>query len=128
MVVFCQTTIRGWRTCDVEFLPYYVLGDLWESFKEWSAYGAGVPLVLNEGDSAVQYYVPYLSGIQLYGDSSKASVKTRYIFACFFPSMFKISFCYSWCSQCFWPYELKVSIPYTEGACFCIIFGFLCTP
>lgn len=72
-----KTTIRGWRTCDVEFLPYYVLGDLWESFKEWSAYGAGVPLVLDEGDSAVQYYVPYLSGIQLYGDSSKASVKTR---------------------------------------------------
>ncbi|XP_015076499.1 uncharacterized protein LOC107020584 isoform X1 [Solanum pennellii] len=71
-----KTTIRGWRTCDVEFLPYYVLGDLWESFKEWSAYGAGVPLVLDEGDSAVQYYVPYLSGIQLYGDSSKASVKT----------------------------------------------------
>lgn len=67
----------------MEFLPYYVLGDLWESFKEWSAYGAGVPLVLNEGDCAVQYYVPYLSGIQLYGDSSKASVKTRYIFACF---------------------------------------------
>ncbi|KAG5603892.1 hypothetical protein H5410_025384 [Solanum commersonii] len=74
-----KTTIRGWRTCDVEFLPYYVLGDLWESFKEWSAYGAGVPLVLDEGDSAVQYYVPYLSGIQLYGDSSKASVKTRYL-------------------------------------------------
>ncbi|KAL3336792.1 hypothetical protein AABB24_029453 [Solanum stoloniferum] len=72
-----KTTIRGWRTCDVEFLPYYVLGDLWESFKEWSAYGAGVPLVLDEGDSAVQYYVPYLSGIQLYGDSSRASVKTR---------------------------------------------------
>ncbi|KAH0677517.1 hypothetical protein KY285_025318 [Solanum tuberosum] len=71
-----KTTIRDWRTCDVEFLPYYVLGDLWESFKEWSAYGAGVPLVLDEGDSAVQYYVPYLSGIQLYGDSSKASVKT----------------------------------------------------
>lgn len=72
-----KTTMRGWRTCNVEFQPYYVLGDLWESFKEWSAYGAGVPLVLHEGDSAVQYYVPYLSGIQLYGDSTKASVKTR---------------------------------------------------
>lgn len=72
-----KTTMRGWRTCDVEFQPYYVLGDLWESFKEWSAYGTGVPLVLNEGDSVVQYYVPYLSGIQLYGDSTKASVKTR---------------------------------------------------
>ncbi|KAJ8548270.1 hypothetical protein K7X08_030739 [Anisodus acutangulus] len=71
-----KTAMRGWRTCDVEFQPYYVLGDLWESFKEWSAYGAGVPLVLNEGERVVQYYVPYLSGIQLYGDSTKASVKT----------------------------------------------------
>nr|XP_016515563.1 PREDICTED: uncharacterized protein LOC107832260 isoform X1 [Nicotiana tabacum] len=71
-----KTTMRGWRTCDVEFQPYFVLGDLWESFREWSAYGAGVPLVLNEGDSVVQYYVPYLSGIQLYGDSTKASTKT----------------------------------------------------
>ncbi|KAK2968992.1 hypothetical protein RJ640_021909, partial [Escallonia rubra] len=69
-----KTTMRGWRTCDVEFQPYFVLGDLWESFKEWSAYGAGVPLILNDSDGVVQYYVPYLSGIQLYG---KASVKSR---------------------------------------------------
>ncbi|MBA0616655.1 hypothetical protein Godav_026157, partial [Gossypium davidsonii] len=65
------TTVRGWRTCDVEFQPYFVLGDLWESFKEWSAYGAGVPLVLDGNDGVVQYYVPYLSGIQLYGESAK---------------------------------------------------------
>ncbi|KAM7487663.1 hypothetical protein LguiB_025147 [Lonicera macranthoides] len=71
-----KTTMRGLRTCDVEFQPYFVLGDLWESFKEWSAYGVGVPLILNDSDSVVQYYVPYLSGIQLYGDSSKSSVKS----------------------------------------------------
>lgn len=65
---FSKTTIRGWRTCDVEFQPYFTLEDLWESFREWSAYGAGVPLVLDGGDSVVQYYVPYLSGIQLYGE------------------------------------------------------------
>lgn len=112
----------------MEFLPYYVLGDLWESFKEWSAYGAGVPLVLDEGDSAVQYYVPYLSGIQLYGDSSKASVKTRYIFACFFLPCLKLVFCSSWHSQIFWSCELIVSIPHTEGACFCFIYGFMYTP
>lgn len=72
-----KTTMRGWRTCDVEFQPYFVLGDLWESFKEWSAYGAGVPLILNDSDSVVQYYVPYLSGIQLYGDPLKPSAKLR---------------------------------------------------
>lgn len=75
-----QTTMKGWRTCDVEFQPYFVLGDLWESFKEWSAYGAGVPLLLNDTDSVVQYYVPYLSGMQLYGNRSKPSVKTRYAY------------------------------------------------
>lgn len=69
----------GWRTCDdVECnQPYFVLGDLWESFKEWSAYGAGVPLILNDSDSVVQYYVPYLSGIQIYADSIKLSAKSR---------------------------------------------------
>lgn len=70
--------MKGWRPCDVESRPFFVLGDLWESFKEWSAYGAGVPLILNDSDSVVQYYVPYLSGIQIYGDSTKLSVKPRY--------------------------------------------------
>ncbi|XP_058082840.1 uncharacterized protein LOC131230846 [Magnolia sinica] len=74
---FSKTSMRGWRNCDGEFHPYYNLGDLWESFKEWSAYGAGVPLVLNGSDSVVQYYVPYLSGIQLYVDSSKPSLRSR---------------------------------------------------
>jgi hypothetical protein len=55
-----------------------MLNDLWETFKEWSAYGAGVPLVLDEGDSVVQYYVPYLSGIQLYGEpATRSNAKPR---------------------------------------------------
>ncbi|KAF3438590.1 hypothetical protein FNV43_RR21353 [Rhamnella rubrinervis] len=67
-----------WKTCDVEYQPYFTLNDLWESFKEWSAYGAGVPLVLDKSDSVVQYYVPYLSGIQLYGESSvRSDAKSR---------------------------------------------------
>ncbi|XVF53873.1 hypothetical protein PTKIN_Ptkin05aG0134500 [Pterospermum kingtungense] len=74
---FSKTTVRGWRTCDVEFQPYFTLCDLWESFKEWSAYGAGVPLVLDGSDSVVQYYVPYLSGIQLYGESMQPNAKPR---------------------------------------------------
>ncbi|KAJ0989191.1 hypothetical protein J5N97_007547 [Dioscorea zingiberensis] len=68
-----KTRMRGWRTCDVEFRPYFALADLWESFKEWSAYGAGVPLLLNGTDSVIQYYVPYLSGIQLYSESGSPS-------------------------------------------------------
>ncbi|KAF8390097.1 hypothetical protein HHK36_024619 [Tetracentron sinense] len=66
-----KTRMRGRSTCDVEFKPYFTLGDLWESFKEWSAYGAGVPLILSGSDCVVQYYVPYLSGIQIYVESTR---------------------------------------------------------
>ncbi|XP_028758130.1 uncharacterized protein LOC114717199 [Neltuma alba] len=72
-----KTAMKSFKTCDGEFQPYFVLGDLWESFREWSAYGAGVSLVLNDKDSVVQYYVPYLSGIQIYVDSVKSSAKSR---------------------------------------------------
>ncbi|MED6217545.1 hypothetical protein PIB30_018754 [Stylosanthes scabra] len=76
---FSKTTMRGWKTCDVEYQSYFALNDLWESFKEWSAYGAGVPLVLDQRESVIQYYVPYLSAIQLYGQSAKkSSPKSRY--------------------------------------------------
>ncbi|GMI80161.1 hypothetical protein like AT4G16100 [Hibiscus trionum] len=75
------SSIRGWRGKEQELRlqspPYFVLEDLWESFKEWSAYGAGVPLLLNGSDSVMQYYVPYLSGIQLYIDPSRPSTRLR---------------------------------------------------
>ncbi|KXG34779.1 uncharacterized protein LOC8081806 isoform X2 [Sorghum bicolor] len=72
-----KTSMRGWRIADVtNSRPYFCLGDLWEAFKEWSFYGAGVPLVLSGSESVIQYYVPYLSGIQLYVDPSKLSSRT----------------------------------------------------
>ncbi|GJN05446.1 hypothetical protein PR202_ga23072 [Eleusine coracana subsp. coracana] len=57
-----RTSARGTGTG----AAYYELADLWEAFGEWSAYGAGVPLLLNGTVSVVQYYVPFLSAIQLY--------------------------------------------------------------
>ncbi|KAG2305491.1 hypothetical protein Bca52824_034142 [Brassica carinata] len=57
---------REVKTGESESNSYFVLEDLWETFAEWSAYGAGVPLHMDGSDSTVQYYVPYLSGIQLY--------------------------------------------------------------
>jgi len=54
------------RCFNPEVTPFFNLADLWDSFDEWSAYGAGVPLVLNGEESVVQYYVPYLSALQLY--------------------------------------------------------------
>ncbi|XP_024984783.1 uncharacterized protein LOC112520619 isoform X2 [Cynara cardunculus var. scolymus] len=74
---FSKTSMKGWRDQDKYYNPYFILGDLWESLKEWSAYGAGVPLVLNESDSVVQYYVPYLSAIQLYVDPSAPVTSIR---------------------------------------------------
>lgn len=68
---FRKTSMRGWRNYEVRKDSYFLLDDLWQSFKEWSVYGVGVPLLLNGSDSIVQYYVPYLSGIQLYIDPSK---------------------------------------------------------
>ncbi|GAB4827913.1 hypothetical protein Ancab_034797 [Ancistrocladus abbreviatus] len=75
---FSKTTMRGWRTCDVEYQHYFTLDDLWEAFKEWSAYGAGVPLAFDGYDyGVVQYYVPYLSAIQLYGQSPGSNLNSR---------------------------------------------------
>ncbi|XP_021280149.1 uncharacterized protein LOC110413608 [Herrania umbratica] len=65
---FSEAKMRGQRTCESDVHPYYCLGDLWESFSEWSVYGVGVPLLLNGSDYVKQYYVPSLSGIQLYVD------------------------------------------------------------
>jgi len=44
----------------------YALKDLWTSFVEPSAFGAEVPLRLQEGLDVSQYYVPFLSGMQLF--------------------------------------------------------------
>ena len=75
-----QTSLRLRRSGDaMDSRPYFCLGDLWESFREWSAYGAGVPLVLNGRNSVIQYYVPYLSAIQLYADPSRPSSRNRYV-------------------------------------------------
>ncbi|KAJ8766848.1 hypothetical protein K2173_009139 [Erythroxylum novogranatense] len=68
-----KTSVRGWRTHEPEYHPYFMLHDLWESFREWSAYGAGVPLLLDENETVMQYYCPSLSGIQLYVDPSRPS-------------------------------------------------------
>ncbi|KAJ3676093.1 hypothetical protein LUZ60_003505 [Juncus effusus] len=56
---------------------YFNLGELWESFNEWSAYGAGVPLVLNGTDSVMQYYVPFLSALQLFVEKPDPNIRSR---------------------------------------------------
>uniref|UniRef100_A0A7N0UFR3 Uncharacterized protein n=1 Tax=Kalanchoe fedtschenkoi TaxID=63787 RepID=A0A7N0UFR3_KALFE len=72
-----KTSVRGRRSRVVDSPPYFILDELWESFKEWSAYGAGVPILLNDSESVVQYYVPFLSAIQLFVDPSRPSSGLR---------------------------------------------------
>ncbi|XWS54247.1 hypothetical protein CRYUN_Cryun10bG0074400 [Craigia yunnanensis] len=57
---------RLWHPWEREKVEYFTLGDLWNCYDEWSAYGAGVPIVLNNSETLVQYYVPYLSAIQIF--------------------------------------------------------------
>uniref|UniRef100_A0A0A8Y954 Uncharacterized protein n=1 Tax=Arundo donax TaxID=35708 RepID=A0A0A8Y954_ARUDO len=64
-----KESVNCWRQSDADDpLPFFILGDLWDAFRECSAYGTAVPIVLNGcTDGIVQYYVPNLSAIQLYG-------------------------------------------------------------
>ncbi|KAJ6349012.1 hypothetical protein OIU77_006572 [Salix suchowensis] len=63
-----------WNPWERDTVEYFTLGDLWNCYDEWSAYGAGVPITLDNGETLVQYYVPYLSAIQIY--TSKSSVNS----------------------------------------------------
>uniref|UniRef100_A0A7N0T8D7 Uncharacterized protein n=1 Tax=Kalanchoe fedtschenkoi TaxID=63787 RepID=A0A7N0T8D7_KALFE len=61
---------RLWHPWNKEQVEYFTLADLWNCYDEWSAYGAGVPVLFNDTETLVQYYVPYLSAIQIYTSSS----------------------------------------------------------
>ncbi|KAA8527965.1 hypothetical protein F0562_035166 [Nyssa sinensis] len=65
-----------WHPAGKDEIEYFTLGDLWECYDEWSAYGAGTPVVLNNGEQVVQYYVPYLSAIQIFTNKSSATPRT----------------------------------------------------
>ncbi|KAI3756610.1 hypothetical protein L1987_56432 [Smallanthus sonchifolius] len=49
------------------------LQDIWEIYDEWSCCGVGVPVLLESDESIVQYYVPYLSAIQIFIKKSTSS-------------------------------------------------------
>ncbi|XP_047319376.1 uncharacterized protein LOC124922708 [Impatiens glandulifera] len=55
-----------WNPWGRENVEFFRLSDLWKRYDEWSAYGAGVPIVLDTGETLIQYYVPYLSAIQIF--------------------------------------------------------------
>ncbi|RYR59685.1 hypothetical protein Ahy_A05g025606 [Arachis hypogaea] len=72
----CHLEDRGIDIFEITWMIRYMmrmLEDFWESVKEWSAYGAGVPLMLNGSESMMKYYNVSLSAIQFYIDLSKPS-------------------------------------------------------
>ncbi|XP_073123532.1 uncharacterized protein [Henckelia pumila] len=62
-----------WHPWGRENIDYFTLGDLWDSFDEWSACGLGVSIVSDTGQKLVQYFVPYLSAIQIFTSNSSAN-------------------------------------------------------
>ncbi|KVH95886.1 uncharacterized protein LOC112527574 [Cynara cardunculus var. scolymus] len=63
---------RVWHPWEREKVEFFTLGDVWNCFDEWSAYGAGVPINVDESqdETIIQYYVPYLSAIQIFTTNS----------------------------------------------------------
>ncbi|XP_071727766.1 uncharacterized protein [Rutidosis leptorrhynchoides] len=49
------------------------LQDIWEIFDEWSACGVDVPVLLENGEKVTQFYIPYLSAIQIFTKKSASS-------------------------------------------------------
>jgi hypothetical protein len=68
---------RIWHPWERQKVEFFRLSDLWDCYDEWSAYGAGVPIRLSNGESLVQYYVPYLSAIQIF-TSRSSLIRLRY--------------------------------------------------
>ncbi|KAL0535483.1 hypothetical protein IC582_029814 [Cucumis melo] len=66
-----------WQQPDKDTVQYFTLGELWDYYDEWSAYGAGIPIQLNDSETATQFYVPYLSAIQIYTSKPVAPSRNR---------------------------------------------------
>ncbi|KAL1224070.1 hypothetical protein V5N11_031219 [Cardamine amara subsp. amara] len=67
----CENDLNSlWIQESKDEIEYFRLSDLWNCFDELSAYGLGSKVDLNNGESVMQYYVPYLSAIQIYTNKS----------------------------------------------------------
>lgn len=64
---------------DRKEIDYFNLGDLWNCYDEWSVYGVGCPFIdgINSDRISVQYFIPYLSAIQVYTDKSIPRIQRR---------------------------------------------------
>ncbi|GMH12073.1 hypothetical protein Nepgr_013914 [Nepenthes gracilis] len=65
---------RIWHPWERESVEHFTMNDLWNCYDEWSAYGAGVPIFHSKEETLVQYYVPYLSAIQIFTSNPPAPI------------------------------------------------------
>ncbi|KAG4911083.1 hypothetical protein AAZX31_20G202100 [Glycine max] len=72
----CSDLNAQWLPPGKDTIEYFTLKDLWDCYYEWSAFGAGIPMILENGDTLVQYYAPYLSATQIY--ISKSRIRKEY--------------------------------------------------
>ncbi|KAG6534342.1 uncharacterized protein LOC122038495 isoform X1 [Zingiber officinale] len=72
---WCRDLNNLWQMVGKDSVEFFNLGDLWEQYCEWSAYGAGVPVCLQSEEMVVQYYVPYLSSVQIYTNKAPAGAR-----------------------------------------------------
>ncbi|KAK7278330.1 hypothetical protein RJT34_23358 [Clitoria ternatea] len=73
----CKDLNSQWLPFDNGTIKYFTLKDVWDCYEEWSTYGAGIPLTSESCDTPMQYYVPYLSAIQVYTSKSFAASRIR---------------------------------------------------
>ncbi|KAL1294491.1 uncharacterized protein [Arachis hypogaea] len=74
----CSNDLNSqWLPPVKDTIEYFTLKDLWDCYSEWSAYGAGTPVMRESGETLMQFYVPYLSAIQIYSTKSVAASRGR---------------------------------------------------
>ena len=69
-------TLNGFRqSSGKDMVGCFSLSEVWKFYVEKSFYGSAVPILLNDGDTVVQYYAPSLSAIQIYTTKPSASFR-----------------------------------------------------
>ncbi|PAN39219.1 hypothetical protein PAHAL_7G228700 [Panicum hallii] len=59
---------------------FYYLGDLWNSFYKWSACGVGTSVCIAPGGTVEQYFVPYLSAMELYANETNVPASNSMVY------------------------------------------------
>ncbi|KAI4374439.1 hypothetical protein MLD38_012433 [Melastoma candidum] len=62
-----------WQPIGKETIRSFAFKDLWDSYSEPSAFGARTKVVTSHGEVLNQYYVPYLSALQIYANKALCS-------------------------------------------------------